>query len=266
MDRITSGGWARPRMSLPYVTLVVLAGTTVALAALSILLGVVLMKRHAAYLSAREAERSFRDLYNNITEGVFRSTLDGHMISANPALVHLNGYDSEDEMLDEVNDIAGKWYVDPGRRAEIHRMLLDKGQIGNVLSEVYRYRTRERIWVEESTRLVRDERSGAPRYYDGTVREVTDTVRRLEIQARQEKIASVVSGCLYQYRLRPDGTSSMPYASGGLQRIFGVAPEEVIDDSSLVLSLVHPDDATALLEGVRASARTLDPWSIRSIV
>src|SRR5664279_2888707 len=141
MDRITSGGWARPRMSLPYVTLVVLAGTTVALAALSILLGVVLMKRHAAYLSAREAERSFRDLYNNITEGVFRSTLDGHMISANPALVHLNGYDSEDEMLDEVNDIAGKWYVDPGRRAEIHRMLLDKGQIGNVLSEVYRYGT-----------------------------------------------------------------------------------------------------------------------------
>jgi PAS domain-containing protein len=41
----------------------------------------------------RQAEQSFRDLYDNVSEGVFRSTLDGRMISANPSLVRLNGYD-----------------------------------------------------------------------------------------------------------------------------------------------------------------------------
>ena len=121
------------------------------------------------------AERSFRDLYDNITEGVFRSTLDGRMISANPALVRLNGFNSEEEMLAAVNDIAGKWYVDPGRRAEIHQLLLKHGTVSKLVSEVYRYKTRERIWIEESTRLVRDAGTGEPLYYDGTVREVTET-------------------------------------------------------------------------------------------
>ncbi|MEX0758888.1 MAG: ATP-binding protein, partial [Tistlia sp.] len=36
-----------------------------------------------------------------------------------------------------------------------------------------RHRTRERIWVEENARLVRDE-AGRPLYYEGTVKEITD--------------------------------------------------------------------------------------------
>ena len=233
---------------------------TAGLAVLALVLGATALNRHNALLIMRRSERSFRDLYDNITEGVFRSTIDGHMISANPALVHLNGYESEEEMLRDVNDIAGKWYVDPGRRAEIHQMLVDAGQVTNVVSEVYRYKTRERIWIEESTRLARDANTGAPRYYDGTVREVTDTVRRLEMQARYEKIASIVSGCLYQYRLRPDGTSCLPYASIGIQHIFGVLPEEVAEDASVLLALIHSEDLSAVQASVEDSARTMTPW------
>ena len=79
----------------------------------------------ARVLRARAAELSFRDLYDNISEGVFRSTLDGRMISANPALVRLNGYETEEELIRGCNDIAREWYVDPNRRAEIHQMLLE---------------------------------------------------------------------------------------------------------------------------------------------
>ena len=104
------------------------------------------------------------------------------MISANPYLVRLNGFDSEEQMLREVNDIAREWYVDPNRRAEIHAMLLDAGRVAGVVSEVYRYRTREQIWIEENTRLVRDPGTHEPLYYDGTVREVTEKVRRLDLQ------------------------------------------------------------------------------------
>ena len=51
-------------------------------------------------------------------------------------------------------------------------------------------------FLEENTHLVRDPRTGAPLYYDGTVREVTETVRRLELQRRYEQIASAISGCV----------------------------------------------------------------------
>ena len=200
------------------------------------------LERHRALLAAREGARSYRDLYENISEGVFRSTLDGRMISANPSLVRLNGYETEEQLLKAVNSIADEWYVDPNRRGEIHRMLLKSGRLSNCVSEIYRHHTRERIWIEESVRLVRDKTTGEPLHYDGTVREVTETVRRLELQERYDKIASLVSGCLYQHRLRPDGSATMPYASIGLRHIFGVEPEDVAKDAAVLAGRIHPDD------------------------
>lgn len=218
------------------------------------------LQRQRALLSARAAELSFRELYENISEGVFRSTLGGRMISANPALVRLNGYATEEELIVGCNDIAKEWYVDPNRRAELHQMLLKEGRINGAISEIYRHKTRERIWIEESIRLVRDKATGEPLYYDGTLREVTETMRRLELQDRYNKIASVVSACLYQHRARPDGTSCMPYASVGLHHIFGVPPEAVIEDASILAARIHPDDLDRIAASLKYSSESLTVW------
>ena len=121
-------------------------------------------------------------------------------------------------------------------------MLLEKGRVTNIVSEVYRHKTRERIWIEESVRLVRDEKTGAPLYYEGTVREVTETMRRLELQDRYSKIASIMSGCLFQLHNRTDGTFHMPYVSIGLYHMFGILPEQVAEDSTVFRNLIHRDD------------------------
>jgi PAS domain S-box-containing protein len=213
-----------PRTLLGSSEPVVVTGLLVVLALACLGLSCLALNRHRALRRLQAVERSFRDLYDNITEGVFRSTLDGTLISANPALVRLNEFDSEDEMLAAVNDIGGKWYVDPERREEIYRLLLKHGKVTKLVSEVHRYKSRERIWIEENTRLVRDAKTGEPLYYDGTVREVTEKMRRLQLQERYDKIASIVSGCLMQHRRKPDGASSIPYASIGLFHIFGLMP------------------------------------------
>lgn len=223
-------------------------------------LGVILVNRQLTLKRLRESEQAFRDLYDNIGEGVFRSTLDGRMISANPYLVRLNGFDSEAQMLREVTDIGSQWYVDPNRRAEIHARLVAEGQISGIVSEVYRYRTRERIWVEETTRLVRDRRTGEPRYYDGTVREVTETVRRLDLQRRYDQIASAISGCMFQLRMLPDGSGWMPYASAGLTALFGVTPEQAAEDPERIRSAIHPDDFAQVSQTLNRSRDTLTAW------
>lgn len=223
-------------------------------------LAVILVNRQLTVKRLRESQRAFRDLYDNIGEGVFRSTLDGRMISANPYLVRLNGFDSEAEMLREVTDIAHEWYVDPNRRAEIHDRLVAEGQINGVISEVYRYRTRERIWIEENTRLVRDVRTGQPLYYDGTVREVTETVRRLELQRRYDQIATAISGCIFQLRMLPDGSGWMPYASAGLTALFGVTPEQAAEEPELIRRAVHPEDFGHVSLTLSRSRDTLTVW------
>ena len=232
----------------------------IALAVLGLGLTVLAIVLARRLRQARRAARSFHDLYENIGDGVFRTTLDGRVISANPALVRLNGYETEEEMLRSVKDIAREWYVEPTRRADLHAILLKLGRVSNFVSEVYRHRTRERIWIEETTRLVRNEKTDAPLYYEGTVRDVTETMRRLKLQDRYDKIASVISGCLYQFRRRPDGSVSLPYASVGLVHIFGMRPEEVIEDASIIFDLVHPDDLQRVKASIEHSEKTLTAW------
>ena len=82
----------------------------------------------------------------------------------------------------------------------------------------------------------------------------------LQLQERYDKIASIVSGCLLQHRRKPDGSSSIPYASIGLFHLFGIMPEEVIEDSSPLRSRIHPDDVIRINTSLEESARTLTPW------
>jgi diguanylate cyclase (GGDEF)-like protein/PAS domain S-box-containing protein len=105
--------------------------------------------------------------------GTYRSSHDGRMIRANPALVKLNGYDSEDELLLNFNDVASQWYVDPLRRQEFMTCVERDGHVLDFLSEIYRHKTRERIWVKENAHVLRAP-NGKPLFYEGTVEDITE--------------------------------------------------------------------------------------------
>lgn len=129
-------------------------------------------ERKQAEEALARAEAEYRNIFENATEGIYRSSIDGRQLRANPALVSLNGYSSEDEMLAEVNDIERRWYVEDSRRAEFRRLMERDGRVTGFVSQVYRYKTRERIWIAENAWLVRDE-EGRPAFYEGTVRDIT---------------------------------------------------------------------------------------------
>ena len=74
------------------------------------------------------------------------------------------------------------------------------------------------------------------------------------------KIASRVPGVVFQFRLRPDGSSCVPYASDALRDIYRVSPADVHDDAAPVFAVVHPDDLPAHLASIKDSARDLSPW------
>ena len=51
----------------------------------------------------------FATLFDWLPLGAYRSSLQGRQLRANPALVRLNGFASEAEMLASVDDIGGHW-------------------------------------------------------------------------------------------------------------------------------------------------------------
>jgi len=77
---------------------------------------------------------------------------------------------------------------------------------------------------------------------------------------RLTAIAGRVPGMVYQFLLRPDGSSCFPYASEAIRDIYRLSPEQVQRDASAVFNLGHPDDVQATIASIHESARTLSPW------
>lgn len=81
-----------------------------------------------------------------------------------------------------------------------------------------------------------------------------------EVQSWLEKIAATVPGVICSFRLRPDGTISMPFATAALDAIYGLSPEQVLDDATPILSRIHPGDTGYVSETIAASARNMSAW------
>ncbi len=75
-----------------------------------------------------------------------------------------------------------------------------------------------------------------------------------------QKLTSRLPGVVYQYRMRPDGSSCFPYASDAIKDIYRVSPADVLDDASPVFAVLHPDDSAAVAASILTSAKECSPW------
>ena len=126
----------------------------------------------------REAEKQYRDIFENAVEGIFQTTPDGHFITANPALARMLGYDSTEELLSCRTDIAQQHYVDPALRLEFKQMLEEDGVVRDFEHRAYRKDGRK-IWLSENVRSVCDA-NGVVLYYEGFTEDITARKRSEE--------------------------------------------------------------------------------------
>lgn len=82
----------------------------------------------------------------------------------------------------------------------------------------------------------------------------------VEREQRLARIAAQLPGVVYQYHLRPDGSSCFSYASEGIRNIYGIAPEEVLHDAAPVFERLHPDDYERVAHSIGVSAKKLELW------
>ncbi len=64
----------------------------------------------------QEAEAKYRGIYENAVIGIFQSTPAGRLLSVNPALARMHGYDSPEEMIAGIMDLGHQIFVDPQQR------------------------------------------------------------------------------------------------------------------------------------------------------
>jgi PAS domain S-box-containing protein len=104
----------------------------------------------------RRSEESYRAIFEGALEGIARTTLDGKMLTANPALARMLGYASAQEMI---AGERGFHYVSEDERDDVMSALAGEGAAVRHEAQLYR-KDDSRIWVSFSSQVVRDTATG----------------------------------------------------------------------------------------------------------
>ena len=130
----------------------------------------------------------------------------------------------------------------------------------------YRIRTKsgEYRWFHAGGQASWDE-EGKPARMAGSIRDITERKDMEEAlrqsQERFRQMAQNLPGSIiYQFRLRPDGSVTIPYISPSCIDLFGLEPTDIQANATLLLDLIHSDDRPSFEQSVAVSAETLLPW------
>ncbi|WP_017300743.1 adenylate/guanylate cyclase domain-containing protein [Nodosilinea nodulosa] len=130
------------------------------------------------------AEMNYRSIFENATVGIFKASAKGQLLSVNPSMARLYGYESAQEMVDTVADISRQIYLQPKRRDELVVYLNRFDKITDAESEVFR-KDGTTFWVSEDIWKVWD-KGGTFLHYEGIVHDISER-RQMETELRQQR-------------------------------------------------------------------------------
>lgn len=135
--------------------------------------------RKRAEEALRIAEENYRGIFENALEGLFQSTPEGKLLSANPAMARILGYDSATELMAQIQDFQTQIFTNPVERERFYCLMQEQEQVKNFEFQVSRP-DGSIIWAEIDGRVVHDHQ-GQVRYYEGIIQDITERKRQKEI-------------------------------------------------------------------------------------
>ena len=118
----------------------------------------------------RKSEERFRTVFENTVVGLYRTTPDGRILLANPALVKMMGYQSFEELAQLNLEKEG---IDPSTPRSVFKERIEKKGSVVGLESVWIRRDGTKLFVSESASAVRDG-NGNILYYEGTAEDITE--------------------------------------------------------------------------------------------
>jgi PAS domain S-box-containing protein len=144
----------------------------------------IIAERVQAEAALAESEKKFRSIFENATNGFYQSTPEGRLLTVNPAMVRILGYESAEEMISTVVSLRDQVYVHAKDRINILKVIDNKGHATNFETQFYRKDGRI-IDVSVSGIPVRNG-DGKTMYYEGAIEDITQKKRAEVLKIEKE--------------------------------------------------------------------------------
>jgi PAS domain S-box-containing protein len=207
----------------------------------------------------RESEQRYRTLFDNVPVGLYRTTLDGRIVDANPAQVQMLAY-PDIETLCEVN--AADLYASPSDRQRWRGQMQEDGMVKDFQAR-FRRQDGQVIWTNDTARAIRDD-TGTILYFEGSMEDITQR-KEAEAQLRQyqEHLEELVEQRTTE--LRESEARYRTLFNGVPVGLYRSTPEgTVIDANHAMLSMFGLPDLESATEpkahSYYVNPRTRDRW------
>ena len=129
------------------------------------------LERNEIQKELEKSQARYRDIFQYAVEGIFQSTSDNRLLSANPALARIFGFDSPGQMVEQVTDLESL-YLYPEQRREFIRMAKENRAVSGFEVQCFR-KDGSVIWTSLSARAVLDP-AGELLYILGSGEDITE--------------------------------------------------------------------------------------------
>ena len=136
----------------------------------------------------KRAEEKYRSIFENAVDGIFQSTVEGRLLTANPAMARIFGYDSPEEMMEAVSNLE-RLYVESGLWAEFLNLIRQHGTASNFETQMY-CKDGSVIWISTNARAVYDKDNDLAGF-EGTLEDVT---KRKEAEEALDEVKEAERG------------------------------------------------------------------------
>jgi diguanylate cyclase (GGDEF)-like protein/PAS domain S-box-containing protein len=196
-------------------------------------------ERKRSERALEKAAEKYRDIFEDALEGIFQATIEGRFLTVNPALARMLGYESPDDVLSSIKDLAHDVWEDQDERSRYVKLLLESGAVRGYEC-CFKRKDGTIVWVSLNGRRIFATDAQAP-FHEGFIIDITDR-KRVE-QSLRESAESLEEaqriGSLGSYVL--DIAAGTWTSSKALDELFGIGNDY---DRSVAgwLALVRPED------------------------
>ncbi|HUR80837.1 MAG TPA: EAL domain-containing protein [Thermoanaerobaculia bacterium] len=207
-------------------------------------------ERRRAEQALQQSEEKYRVIFDYAPVGIYQSTRDGTIVTANEALAKMLGYATVEEL--QARNLERDVYANPAQREELIRRFEPFGYANHV-ELLWKRKDGTHIWVQLNAHAVRTPQG--PMYFEGFVYDVTD---RKAANAQLLKHSAAMTASMDGIGIINDRLE-FTYANDSLARLFGFPDPDSMLGRSLC-DLYEPHEQVRLITSIVPLVQQRGRW------
>ena len=214
--------------------------------------------------NTHKLERSkakYRNIFNHSLHGIFQTTMEGRLVTANPTLAKILGYDSPEALLTAISDVSSQLYIDPKDRQRILALIEKNGYADGFITKL-RQRDNTVIDVKINAGKIFDQQLNTT-LTEGFIEDITAKNKaEAAIRLSEEKFFKAFNNCPVWVVLSSLTTGKYLEVNETFLRTMGYERDEVIGHTSLELNTwQNPLDRERISQDIKEK-RKIDNFEV----